>query len=181
MRWIIKLDEGLARLSSLCGWVACVAMLLMAANVFYDVVARYAFNEVSIGMQEMEWHLYSVVFLFGIPYAMRTDGHVRVDVFYTNWSSKAKAWVNLIGALVFVIPFAYLIAFYGYSYAMDAYTMGEGSGDPGGLPYRYIIKSVIPLSAFFIATSGLGMITFALRVMSGEKSYEVEHSGGGLA
>jgi TRAP-type mannitol/chloroaromatic compound transport system permease small subunit len=181
MRWIIKLDEGLARLSSLCGWVACVAMLLMAANVFYDVVARYAFNEVSIGMQEMEWHLYSVVFLFGIPYAMRTDGHVRVDVFYTKWSSKAKAWVNLIGALVFVIPFAYLIAFYGYSYAMDAYTMGEGSGDPGGLPYRYIIKSVIPLSAFFIATSGLGMITFALRVMSGEKSYEVEHSGGGLA
>lgn len=181
MRWIIKLDEGLARLSSLCGWVACVAMLLMAANVFYDVVARYAFNEVSIGMQEMEWHLYSVVFLFGIPYAMRTDGHVRVDVFYTNWSSKAKAWVNLIGALVFVIPFAYLIAFYGYSYAMDAYTMGESSGDPGGLPYRYIIKSVIPLSAFFIATSGLGMITFALRVMSGEKSYEVEHSGGGLA
>ena len=44
MRWIIKLDEGLARLSNLCGWVACVAMILMAANVFYDVVARYAFN-----------------------------------------------------------------------------------------------------------------------------------------
>jgi TRAP-type mannitol/chloroaromatic compound transport system permease small subunit len=145
------------------------------------VVSRYAFNEVSIGMQEMEWHLYSVVFLFGIPYAMRTDGHVRVDVFYTNWSSKAKAWVNLVGALIFVIPFAYLIAFYGYSYAMDAYTMGEGSGDPGGLPYRYIIKSVIPLSAFFIATSGLGMVTFALRVMSGEKSYEAEHGAGGLA
>ena len=181
MRWIIKLDEGLARLSNLCGWVACVAMILMAANVFYDVVARYAFNEVSIGMQEMEWHLYSVVFLLGIPYALRTDGHVRVDIFYTNWSNKAKAWVNLVGAFIFVIPFAYLIGIYGYYYALDSYSMGEGSGDPGGLPYRWIIKSVIPVTAFFIAAAGLNMATFALRVMSGEKSYEVEHSAGGLA
>lgn len=91
MRWIIKLDKSLAWLSKMCGWIACLAMILMAANVFYDVVARYAFNEVSIAMQEMEWHLYSVVFLLGIPYALRTDGHVRVDVFYTRWSNKAKA------------------------------------------------------------------------------------------
>jgi TRAP-type mannitol/chloroaromatic compound transport system permease small subunit len=181
MRWIIKLDEGLARLSNLCGWVACVAMILMAANVFYDVVARYAFNEVSIGMQEMEWHLYSVVFMLGIPYALRTDGHVRVDVFYTKWSNKAKAWVNLVGAFIFVIPFAYLIGIYGYDFALDSYKMGEGSGDPGGLPHRWIIKSVIPLTAFFIATAGLNMATFALRVMAGDKEYEGEHSAGGLA
>jgi len=181
MRWIIKLDEGLAWLSKLCGWIACVAMILMAANVFYDVVARYAFNSVSIGMQEMEWHLYSVVFLLGIPYALRTDGHVRVDVFYTNWSNKTKAWINLIGAIIFVIPFAYLIGTYGYSFALDSFNMGEGSGDPGGLPNRWIIKSVIPISAFFIATAGLNMATFAIRVLSGEKHYEVEHSGEGLA
>ncbi len=181
MQWIIKLDEGLARASMFCGWVACVAMLLMAGNVFYDVVARYAFNEVSIGMQEMEWHLYSVVFLFGIPYALRTDGHVRVDVFYTRWSAKAQAWVNLIGALVFVVPFAWLIGIYGYDFALDSYTMGEGSGDPGGLPQRWIIKTVIPVTAFFIAIAGLNMATFALRVMSGEKQYEAEQDGGGLA
>ena len=181
MRWIIKLDEGLSKLSTLCGWIACVAMILMAANVFYDVVARYAFNEVSIGMQEMEWHLYSVVFLFGIPYALRTDGHVRVDVFYTNWSNKTKAWVNLVGAIIFVIPFAYLIGRYGYSYTLDSYSMVEGSPDPGGLPYRWIIKSTIPVSAFFIATAGLNMVTFAIRVLSGEKQYEATHSGEGLA
>ncbi|MGO1499747.1 MAG: TRAP transporter small permease subunit [Marinobacter sp.] len=181
MQWIIKLDEGLARASMFCGWVACVAMLLMAGNVFFDVVARYAFNEVSIGMQEMEWHLYSVVFLLGIPYALRTDGHVRVDVFYTRWSPKAQAWVNLIGALVFVVPFAWLIGIYGYDFALDSYNMGEGSGDPGGLPQRWIIKTIIPLTAVFIAIAGLNMATFALRVMSGEKQYESENSGEGLA
>ena len=181
MRWIIKLDDVLARLSSLCGWIACAAMILMAANVFFDVVSRYAFNEVSIGMQELEWHLYSVVFLLGIPYALRTDGHVRVDVFYTNWSDKAKAWINLVGALIFVLPFAYLIGTYGYDFALDAYSMGEGSGDPGGLPHRWIIKSIIPVTAFFIATSGLGMVTYAIRVLSGEKNYNAGHSVEGLA
>ncbi|MBN7770344.1 TRAP transporter small permease subunit [Marinobacter daepoensis] len=181
MRWIIRLDECLAWLSRLCGWIACLAMILMAANVFYDVVARYAFNDVSIALQEMEWHLYSVVFLLGIPYALRTDGHVRVDVFYTNWSQKRKAWTNLIGAILFVIPFAYLIANYGYSYAVDAYQMGEGSGDPGGLPHRWVIKSVIPVSAFFMGTAGLNMVTYAIRVLAGDRQYEGEHSAGGLA
>ncbi|MBD3658046.1 MULTISPECIES: TRAP transporter small permease subunit [Marinobacter] len=181
MRWIIKLDEGLGKLSNLCGWIAIVALILMTANVFYDVITRYVFNDVSIGMQEMEWHLYSVVFLFGIPYALRSDGHVRVDVFYNNWGQKARAWVNLVGALLFVIPFAYLIGTYGYSFAIDAYQMGEGSGDPGGLPHRWIIKAVIPLTAIFTATAGLGMATFALRVLSGEKQYEEGHGGEGLA
>jgi TRAP-type mannitol/chloroaromatic compound transport system permease small subunit len=156
-------------------------MILMAANVFYDVVARYAFNNVSIGMQEMEWHLYSVVFLLGIPYALRTDGHVRVDVFYTRWSNKTKAWINLVGAIIFVIPFAYLIGIYGYDFAVDSYNMGEGSGDPGGLPHRWIIKSVIPISAVFTGIAGLNMVTYAIRVMSGEKAYAGEHSAGGLA
>lgn len=181
MRWIIKLDEGLARLSTFCGWVACAAMILMACNVFFDVVARYVFNDVSIGMQEMEWHLYSVVFLLGIPYALRTDGHVRVDVLYARWSDKTKAWINLVGAIIFVLPFSYLIWHYGYDYTIESYSMGEGSGDPGGLPHRWIIKSVIPISAVFTATAGLNMATHALRVMSGEKTYEAKHGAEGLA
>ena len=102
-------------------------------------------------------------------------------MFYTRWSNKAKAWINLAGALLFVVPFAWLIGIYGYDFALDSYSMGEGSGDPGGLPHRWLIKSVIPVTAFFIAIAGLNMATFALRVMSGEKQYEGENSGGGLA
>ena len=181
MRWIIKLDDGLARLSIFCGWVACVAMILMAANVFYDVVARYAFNNVSIGMQEMEWHLYAAVFLLGIPYAMRTDGHVRVDVFYDRWEDPMKAWVNLIGALTLVIPFSMLIVYYGYSFVIESYSLGEGSGDPGGLQYRWLVKSLLPLSGFFMATSGLGMVTQAIRVLKLGESYTSDKIQGGLA
>lgn len=181
MRWIIALDNGLAKLSYLCGWVASVALILMVLNVFYDVLARYAFNDVSIAMQEMEWHLYAVIFLLGIPFALRTDGHVRVDVFYDRWSDRTKAWVNLVGAVLFVVPFALLIAYYGYSFTVESYTLGEGSADPGGLPYRWIIKSLIPVSAVFMATSGLGMVTQAIRVLKLGESYTSDKSQGGLA
>lgn len=181
MRWIVSLDNGLARLSYLCGWVSSVAFILMLFNVFYNVVSRYAFNEVSIGSQEMEWHLYAIVFMLGIPYALRTDGHVRVDVFYDRWTDRFKAWVNLSGAVIFVIPFAILIGYYGYDYALESYNLGEGSGDPGGLPYRWIIKSLITLTFVFTATSGLGMITQAIRVLRLGESYTSSNSKGGLA
>lgn len=181
MRWIILLDRGLARVSYICGWVATVAFFLMLANVFYDVVARYAFDEVSIGMQELEWHFYSIVFLLGIPYAMRTDGHVRVDVFYDRWGDRAKAWVNLLGALVFAIPFAILIVYYGWGFFVESYKLGETSGDPGGLAYRWLIKGLVPFSAIFMATSGLGMVTQAIRVLVLGESYSTSNTAGGLA
>ncbi len=181
MRWLIAVDNGLGAISKACGWVASVAFILMMLNVFYDVVARYAFDEVSIGMQEMEWHLYSVVFLMGIPYAMRTDGHVRVDVWYAGRSETLKAWINLVGALLFALPIAVLIAWLGWDYMLESYRMGEGSGDPGGLPYRFIVKGLIPFSSFFLAVASIGMATFALRVLAKESTYEGQTGAGGLA
>lgn len=181
MRWLINVDNGLGAVSKACGWAASVAFILMMLNVFWDVVARYAFDEVSIGMQEMEWHLYAFVFLMGIPYAMRTDGHVRVDVLYAGRSENFKAWVNLVGALFFALPIAVLIAWLGWDYMLDAYRMGEGSGDPGGLPYRFIVKGLIPFSSFWLAVASLGMATFALRVLAKESAYEEQTGAGGLA
>lgn len=182
MKWLIALDSGLGRIARVCGWIATLAFILMLFNVFYDVVMRYGFSQVSIGMQEMEWHLYSVVFLLGIPFALRTDGHVRVDIFYASRSDTYKAWINLIGALLFVIPLAAFIAWLGRDFMMESWRLGESSGDPGGLPHRWIIKGVIPLSSFFTAVAGLGMATFALRVLARDASYtQSGHSNGDLA
>lgn len=182
MRLLRTIDSGLGRISYFCGWIASVAFILLTLNVFYDVIARYIFSDVSIGMQEMEWHLYSVVFLMGIPFALRTDGHVRVDVLYARWSETFKAWVNLIGALILVIPFAAFIAWLGISFAEESYKMGETSGDPGGLPFRWAIKGLISFSSFFTMIAGINMVTYALRVLKRDAHYEnSEHSTGGLA
>lgn len=161
------LDRLFAFAGRACGVLACIAMLLLLVNVCYDVVARYAFSSVSIGLQELEWHLFACVFLLGIPYAVTREGHVRVDIFYERWSARRQAWVNLVGVTLFTLPFCVLVFWYGSGYAMDAFAIGERSGDPGGLPARWLIKSLIPVSAAMTAIASLGMITGAWLTLLG--------------
>jgi TRAP-type mannitol/chloroaromatic compound transport system permease small subunit len=132
------------------GYLCGLLMILMVLNVFYDVVMRYVFSNASIGMQELEWHLFAAMFMFGIGYTLNKDGHVRVDIIYDRLSPTAQAWIDIIGTLIFAIPFTALIVYYGYGYAVDAFQMGEGSADPGGLPHRWVIRSVIPLASTFV-------------------------------
>jgi TRAP-type mannitol/chloroaromatic compound transport system permease small subunit len=136
--------------------------ILLLANVVYDVVMRYVFNDVSIAFQELEWHLFSAVFLLGIPYAIKASGHVRVDIIYERLSNRAQAIIDILGTLIFLLPFCLLVAWFGIDFAKESYSLGETSGDPGGLAYRWIIKAVIPLSFLFMAVSGLGMLFHAL-------------------
>lgn len=159
---LLKLNNAFALLARFCGALAGIALILMLCNVFYDVVMRYAFNEVSIAMQELEWHLFSAAFLLGIPYALLENSHVRVDILYDRWAPKTQAWINLLGTLLFILPFIVLVTIYSVNFAADAYQMGEGSGDPGGLPYRWLVKSLIPLSFILLGLVSLGLITRSL-------------------
>ncbi len=138
-------------------------MLLMILNVAYDVFMRYVFNNVSIGMQELEWHLFAGMFMFGIGYTLKEDAHVRVDILYDQLSQRSQAIVNIVGSFIFTIPFAVLIMYFGWSYALDAYQMGEGSGDPGGLPHRWIIRAVIPASSLFLILSVVQVVLTQLQ------------------
>lgn len=135
------------------GSVCSIIMVLMVLNVFYDVVMRYFFNDVSIGMQELEWHLFGAMFMFGIAYTLKEDAHVRVDVIYDQLSKKKQAIINIVGSLIFALPFAFLILYFSWDYTLEAYRMGEGSADPGGLPHRWIVRSIIPISAVFLMLS----------------------------
>jgi len=143
LKFIGKIIDGLGNLCSLL-------MILMIANVFYDVIMRYFFNDVSIGMQELEWHLFAAMFMFGIAYTLKEDAHVRVDIFYDAMSQRKQSSINIFGSLFFALPITVLIFYYSIDYTIDAYQMGEGSGDPGGLPHRWIVRSVIPLSSMFL-------------------------------
>lgn len=144
-----------------------ILMLLMIANVFYDVIMRYFFNDVSIGMQELEWHLFAAMFMFGIAYTLKEDAHVRVDIFYDVMSAKKKAYINIFGSIFLALPITMLILYYSYDYALEAYKMGEGSGDPGGLPHRWIVRSVIPLSSVFLMLSILHVVLSNVQTLLG--------------
>jgi len=164
---LIKLENWINAFSDLLGKVSSVLFIILLFNVFFDVVMRYVFNEVYIGMQEMEWHLYAAVFMLGIPYTLRTGGHVRVDVIYERLSIQKKAWVDIFGTLLLLLPFTLLVFWYGIDFTREAFEIGEGSGDPGGLPYRWIIKGVIPFAFFCMSISGLALLLRSVNILRG--------------
>ena len=88
------------------GKVLSILLLLMTLNVFYDVITRYFLHNSSVAMQEMEWHLFGIIFLFGIPVALLDEGHVRVDFLYDRFTLRTKAVINIIGTVFFLLPLA---------------------------------------------------------------------------
>lgn len=158
------------RMTDAIGKLSGTLLLLLLLNVFYDVIMRYLFNDVSIGMQELEWHLYATVFLLGISYTLSQDGHVRVDLIYNQLSPRHQAMVDIGGTLLLLIPFSLLIVWYGVGFAADSYQLGEGSGDPGGLPHRWIIKSMIPLSFLLVIISAIGFMLRAWQRMGEDQA-----------
>jgi len=169
MSLLLKTEAFIARFSTWIGYFSATLLLLLVCNVFYDVIMRYLFNDVSIGMQELEWHLFSMIFLFGVSYTLQTDGHVRVDVIYERIGPKNRAIVDILGILVFLWPFCYLVASYGIGFAHDAYEIMEQSGDPGGLPYRWIIKSMISISFICVLITSVGFMLRSLNEFLGVK------------
>jgi len=165
--FLLRLEQVINSFSELMGKISAVLFVLMLFNVFIDVVMRYVFNDVSIGMQEMEWHLYAAVFLLGVPYTLKTGGHVRVDIIYDGLSAKTKSVIDMLGCLILLFPFCALVGWYGVDFAREAFELGETSGDPGGLPYRWLIKSVIPFAFFAILISGVGLFLKSLNVYLG--------------
>ena len=164
---LLRLETLFDRFSDVMGWIAGVLNLLMLINVFYDAIMRYFFNTGSIALQEMEWHLFAIVFLFGIAYGLKEDGHVRVDVLYDRFSPRWKAIVNIGGAVLLLLPLSVLIIEGSVWYVQEAYTSGEVSGDPGGLTHRWLIKLVIPASFVFLVVSAVGFIIHNVNILLG--------------
>ena len=172
---LIKLERLFDRFSDLMGWISGALCLVMLVNVFYDAIMRYFFRTGSIALQELEWHLFAVVFLFGMAYTLKEDAHVRVDVLYDHFSPRWKAVVNIAGTLLFLVPLAVLIIQGSVWYVTEAYEMHEISGDPGGLHYRWLIKAVIPLSFIFLIISACGFIVRNINVFRGVEAPTVHH------
>ncbi len=150
-------------------WLVVGLVLL----VCYDVAMRYLFQSGSIALQELEWHLFALIFLLGAAYTLKHDEHVRVDLFYGNRrvSDRQRAWVNLLGSLLLLIPFCVLIIYTSIPFVENAWAMGEGSPDPGGLPYRFLIKAAIPAGFALLLIQGVAEVMRNILVL---KSSQVE-------
>lgn len=164
---LLKLERGFDKFADAIGYFTAFVMVIMILNVTYDVVMRYFFNTGSIAMQEMEWHLFSVIILLGISYTLKEDGHVRVDLIYDTLTNKKKAKINMVGVALFILPVALLIGIESIPYVVESFASNEKSGDPGGLEYRWIVKSLIPLSFFFLVITAVGFFIKNLNIYKG--------------
>jgi TRAP-type mannitol/chloroaromatic compound transport system permease small subunit len=146
-------------------WLVLVMVLVMV----WDVGMRYLFQSGSIKLQELQWHLFSLLFLLGAAYTLRHDGHVRVDVLLRSRrvGERGRAVVDLLGTLLFLIPFCVLVISGSIPFVENSYRFGESSPDPGGLPHRYLLKAAIPIGFALLLLQGLAIVARSLRVLLG--------------
>lgn len=157
---INSLINQLEKISEWCGRAVSWCVLIMVLIISYDVFMRYFFQIGSVALQELEWHLFAVIFLLGASYTLKHDGHVRVDIFYQSrkLTDAHRAWIDLLGTLVFLIPFCVLIIVSSWEFVAYSFRILEGSPDPGGLSYRFLLKAAIPLGFFLLLLQGVALI-----------------------
>ena len=150
-----------------CGRAVAWLVLAMVLVIGYDVAMRYLFQSGSVALQELEWHLFALVFLLGAAYTLRHDGHVRVDILYnSHWmSDRRRAMIDLFGGLFLLAPFCVMIIVTSLPFVANSFGMGEGSPDPGGLPARWLLKAAIPLGFGLLLLQGLANTLRALGVL----------------
>jgi len=158
----IKLIRQIIRI---VGALSATVLGMLVLLIVFDATRRYLFHEGSVALQELEWHLFDVVIMLGIAYAMHRGAHVRVDIFYDRFTPRTKHIVDLATMLFFVLPVSALIIYVSFSYVQMSFEQMEASSDPGGLPYRYLVKALIPLSFSLLILQALRELAHTWQAM----------------
>lgn len=133
-------------------WLAVIGVILVS------VISRYVFAQGSIFLEELSWHIYGAAWTMGLGYTLVRDDHVRVDVLHERLSLRAQAWVEALGIILLLLPFLYIAVLYSIPYAYESYLQNETSQAPSGLPYRFLLKSFIPLSLVFVGIAAISRL-----------------------
>ncbi len=164
------LGAKLRRFSELTGAAIAWLTLPMVAGTFLIALLRYAFSLNWIWMQELVVWMHAVVFMLAAAYTLNRDEHVRVDIFYREFSARSKALVNLIGCLVFLLPLSGILIYTSFDYVVTSWSITEGSREAGGLPFPFVpmLKSAIPVAFVLVALQGIAIICDAWRTLRGD-------------
>lgn len=154
---LIPLAKALALPCHLFARLAGLLLLVLTVVILYDVIGRRFFATGSFKLQELEWHLHGAIALIACGYAYVKNAHVRVDIFAHKMSERFKIRLELFGVICFLIPFMALLLWFGWEFADRSFVRGESSPGGLGLTNRWIIKSVIPLSALLTILAGLSV------------------------
>lgn len=154
MKFLLSLSRSIDVLNNFVGrtvyWLVLVSVLVSAGNA----TVRYALNTSSNAWLEIQWYLFSAVFLLCAGYTLLHNEHIRIDVIYGRFTRRTQVWIDLFGTAFFLLPMALIIMALSWPMFMDSYTRGEISGDAGGL-IRWPVKLLIPAGFFLLSVQGL--------------------------
>lgn len=155
MKGLQRFANTIDRLNETIGKGISWATFFLMVVVCIDVVRRLIFKKTAAWILELEWHLFAILFLLGAGYTFLHNRHVRVDVFYSKMNKRDKAWVNIIGILVLLLPWCSVLIYWSIHYAWQSFAMSEGSPNPNGLTVWWPIKFMIPVGMCLLAAQGL--------------------------
>lgn len=172
MRALLSVSDGLAAITDFVGRIAAWLFVPMALVILYDVLQRKLLNIYpefqqslfyeflpSTKAQELEWHLHGFLFMLCLGFAYIRNGHVRVEVLRERFSQRTRAWIELLGCLIFVLPYALLVVELSATLlAWRSFVINEGSSATTGLPMRWIIKSSLVIGFGFLAIAALSIM-----------------------
>ncbi|MFY9734157.1 MAG: TRAP transporter small permease subunit [Rhodoplanes sp.] len=159
------LDGIVVWIGETSSWIWTILMLL----IIVQVVQRYVLGLGSIQMEEAQWHLFAIGFMLGLALTAVRERHVRIDVLAETMPLRVRLWIEMIGIVVFLLPFCIFVIWWSVPYVVESWQAGEISAAPGGLPYRYLLKGVITVAFALLAMTGvsrLSRVWAALRLPS---------------
>ncbi|MCP5278027.1 MAG: TRAP transporter small permease subunit [Thiobacillus sp.] len=174
MDFLLKISRGIDALNERVGrlviWLVLAATLISAGNA----MVRYGLNASSNAWLEIQWYLFGLIFLLGAGYTLKHNGHVRIDVLYGRFTPRTRAWVDLLGGLLFLLPMSGIIAWLGWDFFLASYAVDETSPDAGGL-LRWPIKLAVPLGFSLLWLQGVSEVIKRAGVLWGGMPLQEEH------
>lgn len=148
------LNSIVKRIAETTAWFNVLLMLV----ILIQVVMRYGFDRGLVPLEELMWHLYAVAFMIGMSYSICNDSHIRVDIVHMSLPKRLQHIFEIFGILFLLFPFLWVLFDHSIGWVYEAYRVGETSANPTGLPYRWIIKSIVPISAFLMFIAALARL-----------------------
>lgn len=169
-RFVTAVDRLSGKVGKAAGWMTLAMVLAGAFNAVARYLDRFFGSSLSSNAWiELQWYLFAAVFLFASAYALRDDAHVRVDVWFSRLTRRGRAWVNVLGTVLFLIPFCVSVILLSIPAIENSWAVMEQSPDPGGLP-RYPIKTIVPVAFFLILLQGIVLLIREIKLLRSDTS-----------
>jgi TRAP-type mannitol/chloroaromatic compound transport system permease small subunit len=162
-------SRAVDRLISWAGEFASALWTVLVMTIVLQVVLRYAFGIGSIMLEETQWHLYAVGFLLGLAFTELQEKHVRIDVLAAGFTSKTRLWIEFLGISCFLMAFSLMVIWFAVPFVVSSWELAEVSAAPGGLPYRWILKSFMVTAFVLLALIGMSRLTRVWSALSGTR------------